>query len=472
MNITVWNNFSKRDKSTLQPTGGTSISNVILKEATSVESPTFVLSSNDLDINYVQAFGHYYFVDDVQSVRNGVIEVKCSIDPGATYKSDIGSYNAYVERSASSYDVMIADPEVVIKNSRSYWQSGTPASTNKIPSIFDAQGSYIISVLNDVGSGAGFTTYYAIGVPALQTLASYCNQNLGDDVSITDFIDWLKVTFLKTADAIIDCKWLPVSWSTIQSAPSLTSEQIKIGKDPVAPGGVALYAYRFTNISVVASTAISINLQHRYSDFRKANPYTRGLLNLPFYGFWEFNPLDFNSDTIAVQYAVDLSTGDCMIVISGDKTVATLHIDVGLTVPVGKVGNQGVAGVSQFLSGATGVAAALSGAASPIAGIASAALSVNGFANMALGISPSVHGSMQGRAGSVINRSVYAILTFCDTSDPADLVADKGRPLMDRVQISTLSGYVKCSDADVPISAKTSDRKAVNDLLNSGFYYE
>ena len=71
---------------------------VNLKEGTSIEKPTFLLRGDLFSCNYVQAFNHYYFVDDIKSVRNGLTEIDCSMDVLATFKTEIGSYNALIER--------------------------------------------------------------------------------------------------------------------------------------------------------------------------------------------------------------------------------------------------------------------------------------------------------------------------------------------------------------------------------------
>ena len=60
-----------------------------------------------------------------------------------------------------------------------------------------------------------------------------------------------------------------------------------------------------------------------------------------------------------------------------------------------------------------------------------------------------------------------------DTKDPDDLLAREGRPVMKLTTLSTLNGmYIKCSDASVPIAGMGSEKDAVNDFLNSGFYLE
>ena len=113
MTIKYWTNFSKRKNSTKQPTGGTSVT-CQLKEGTSIEKPVFLLTGDLFTCNYIEAFSHYYFVDDVKSVRNGLTEVSCSMDVLATFKTEIGSYNALIERSASFYDAKYPDPSVCV----------------------------------------------------------------------------------------------------------------------------------------------------------------------------------------------------------------------------------------------------------------------------------------------------------------------------------------------------------------------
>lgn len=47
-----------------------------------------------------------------------------------------------------------------------------------------------------------------------------------------------------------------------------------------------------------------------------------------------------------------------------------------------------------------------------------------------------------------------------------------GRPCYKNVKINTLTGFVKCAGASVPINGLASDRDRINAYLNSGFYYE
>ena len=111
MNIRVWSSFTKRQNSTLQPstTGSTQVT-CVLKEETSIRNPSFILADPMPQVTYVQAFGNYYFVTDIINMDAHRAEVVCSLDVLATYRSSILSYTAFVERSASNYDVYINDP--------------------------------------------------------------------------------------------------------------------------------------------------------------------------------------------------------------------------------------------------------------------------------------------------------------------------------------------------------------------------
>ena len=464
MNIVTWDNFVKRRNSTKRPAATGTTHTATLKEATSIEKPTFVFASNDFSINYVQAFGHYYFVDDIKSVRNGIIEVSCSMDVGATFKSQIGSYTAFVERSYSYRNLMIPDPYVAMLNYEQVVEQVVSSS------IFDDVGFYVISVLNDVGSNAGFTSYYVITAASIKALAAYVNTDWGSGVQ--DFLQWLQATFLHTADAIIDCIWLPLQLSNIPAAP-LSLETVKVGVDSVT----GVQAYRFTGPAIYTNSW-TVPIPHVYNDFRKGAPYTTGKLYMFGYGMIDINPLDFPGDNVYVSMSIDLATGDTILELNasaGSQLVACYTYNIAVPCPVGHV-TQGSA--SNAASGVLSTAGAIAGAIAAPAGAATAAASVGAVASgvntLASMMQPtmSMRGGKGGRAMISLDPNIRLTLLVKSTTDPDELKLTQGSIFMKETQISLLSGYVKCSNAEVPIAGMESDKQAVNDLLNSGFYYE
>lgn len=465
MTIDYWTNFSKRKNSTKQPSSGTSLT-VTLKEGTSIEKPVFLISGDHFDICYVKAFtNHYYFVDDIKSVRNGLTEVSCSMDPMATFKSTIGSYEAFIERAASDYDAWLPDPSCSILP---YLET----DENSLASGLNSVGCFAVSVLNTIGSGVGFTTTYLMDVTNLKKLANYCNTDWGS--LITDplaIVEWMQAVFLKTANSVIDCIWLPIDYSTVSSLPNTSSETVEVGVDQIS----GCFGYRLTGVCVkqISLTGLSFPTPVYYNDFRIYAPYTLYKLYVPGYGMIDIVKQDFPLG-LQIEMDIDMSTGDTMVYLeSGTNLIATLHYNIGVSCPVGKVGSDvtGTA-VGIIQSRANIVSADVPGNRySDVSRLEAAASGVNAFSSFA-GVTPSVSGSKGGRA--LIQNGLNFILTqLCHhTIVPSDYGPTNGYMLMQKRTISALSGYIKCINASVPISGMQQDRDTINNYLNTGFYYE
>lgn len=101
--MTFYSNFSKRENSTKQPTGGTSY-NVAFKEGFSIMSGTVKLQVNfDTAKTYTAAkYGDkFYKVNDIVSISNDIVEISLSLDYLATYRSNIAAYRGLITRCPS-----------------------------------------------------------------------------------------------------------------------------------------------------------------------------------------------------------------------------------------------------------------------------------------------------------------------------------------------------------------------------------
>ena len=101
--MTFYSNFSKRENSTKQPTGGTEY-NIAFKDNFSILGGKILIS---LGLISAQAFkealfsNYYYFVTDAVTVTNDVTELTLSIDYLATYRSNIAAYRGLITRCPS-----------------------------------------------------------------------------------------------------------------------------------------------------------------------------------------------------------------------------------------------------------------------------------------------------------------------------------------------------------------------------------
>lgn len=79
--------------------------NGVLKEESSVKNPviTFELS-NPSNYNYAQipAFGRYYWIDDITSVRNGIWRISMTVDPLKSFSSQILQLSPIIERTSDA----------------------------------------------------------------------------------------------------------------------------------------------------------------------------------------------------------------------------------------------------------------------------------------------------------------------------------------------------------------------------------
>lgn len=463
MTIYYWTSFTKRKNSTKQPSSGTSLT-VRLKEGTSIETPTFLLTGDKFDIVYVKAFSdHYYFVTDIKSVKNGLTEISCKMDALATFKSTIGSYSAFVERSSYTNNPWIPDEGCSML-------PYTVTSTSYVDTLFDSTGVFALSVLNDLGSGVGFTTTYLMNKDNLAILANYCNTDYGS--LVTDplaIVEWLQAVMFKTASMIVDCIWIPLPYSGTYSNLSQL-ETVKVGVDNVT----GCQGYRVMG-NCVSNKSYSITLPTptHANDFRSYAPYTLYKLYIPGYGVVDINQADFYNG-LNMTYDTDMVTGDTMVYLySSTKIISSYHINIGVSCPVGKVG----ADVTGTITNTLGMAANIATARIPgnryadVSKIEAVSSGISALTS-ALGPTSSVSGSKGGRAVIASGKTISVTMLEHDTITPADYNPTSGLMLMEQKQISSIPGYIKCINASVPISGMEAERDEINSFLNSGFYYE
>ena len=76
-----------------------------------------------------------------------------------------------------------------------------------------------------------------------------------------------------------------------------------------------------------------------------------------------------------------------------------------------------------------------------------------------------------GNISNILNNQILEFNSYACTSIEPDK-ASEGFVDGNICPISGLTGFVKCRNASIEISGFTGDQEAVNNYLNSGFYYE
>lgn len=85
-----------------------------LKNETSIIDPVIIFEgslSNLKNCNYctISEFGRSYFVNDIRSVRNGLIELTCHVDVLSTYATAIRGNRAIIKRQENNWNLYLND---------------------------------------------------------------------------------------------------------------------------------------------------------------------------------------------------------------------------------------------------------------------------------------------------------------------------------------------------------------------------
>ena len=189
MNVVLYSNFSKKENSTLQPSGSGTTFDCKLKDATGVLSPQLEFhfaSGNPGSYNYarINTFGRYYFIREWTYDR-GVWIAQLEVDTLATWKSFIGVATLYVTRAASAWNNRVVDNlypmiepcKMIGQMYQSPWTGndlvvGAIGCANTLGA--QARGAVNYYALDDVQTA--FLCFYLMHLPEVGTGASYIQQ--------------------------------------------------------------------------------------------------------------------------------------------------------------------------------------------------------------------------------------------------------------------------------------------------------
>lgn len=465
MIIKVWDNFSKRRNSTAQPSDGIT-KNVYLKEETSIEKPSFILMEPIAEYTYVQAFGRYYFVTDVINLDANRCQIDCDLDVLATYKADIISYTAFVERAAASYDEWINDPLLSMQQSIRTAQT----LTTSISSFFGS-GCFVAEVLAKDNGMVLYATDDLTPYQHILTPGVYTN---------TDKQQWIQSTIAQSFDLDVyvgSVKWMPFDASDIGIA---DSTHFYIGPVDLAvaasPWPYTIYKVAQNDMKYKFDLSLTLPSTGLYNDFRDSNPnYTKYLLYLPGVGLVNLDTALIgyaikNSKTVYADMLIDMVSGEITYLLrmgSDLNEFARYSGNISVDVPIGKAAVD-VTKSAKMVAGSIGAGASAGGwigaAFGAIAG------GVEAIYNALTPDTNMIGGS--GNKCEIYQRdnAIHLMHIQFGSKDYPTSVA--GRPLMQNVTLSGLSGYVKCGNASVPLAGHEEDMAAVNNYLNSGFYIE
>lgn len=489
MQITIYSGFKKRPNSTKQPTSGTNVT-VTLKEATSIENPTFILSGGVTsydDITAVLWDGRYYFVSDVISRHNGITELSCSIDRLATFKTDIGNADVFIERCSNAYDETLIDPYTSTQDT--VYTKGVastavfPAEPNK--GVLALQvASTAITPLTGGGVGVLFVEPGVFASPSPPNIEDVLAKLWTDGVSAN-----LKKTLADAWSAIIRAVYIPCFTVTKLSALSnFTYQDMYLGKEHFTDVLPLQYSNSQYPVAYEYEYEFDPESMAEYSTFKWRNlpPYCEWFLYLPFYG-----PVDVAADLflnhatgihpyLVVKATVDYCTGELTYtliyrvytgVTPHDALIAKYQTRMGVDVPLSNIRQGNALETMGHVISAVGGAVAMDPFHAISEGVAGVISSMQTQVSSIGGLSAGV-----GMALAEFGTNDPKIRLYCNGhrfgEEPNAHKDSVGCMLMRQATIAGRGGYVKCNNASVDIAGTQADKDAVNSMLNSGIFYE
>lgn len=473
MQITCYSNFSKKPNSTKQPTGAGTLVTCVLKKPTSIIRPVFELQGSTTTYNYIKWGSRYYFVDDIILTHNNYTEYHCSVDALASWKTEIGTSSEYVVRSYSNYDGILPDFLYPAQAGYTYNNDSIDLTTGIVPdpsnvlsaSWDNANGTYVVGIAG-ASQSSGSVGYYAMTAGDFSDmLDELFDTTLILDTSATDMLEITQKQLCNPFQYIVSCNWFPFAISTTYG-----KSYLKIGwwTTSTAQGYLLTRAMRTIEMGKTVTLTAHPEAASR-GGYLNNNPFTRRTLYAWCFGQIPLDSMDFVRDrTINVAIDIDLFTGKARLDVTAkdpNNVVATIsrqYAQFCAPVVISQATQDLIGGALSAVS--TGIGAfALPGGM--------------GVLGLASGINSAVNSMMpqvqtKGTTGSNIDFiGTPRVVSQFSYQAPMDDVHN-GRPLCMTKTISSLSGYIKCENAEIDIPGTQAERDAINSYMNDGFYYE
>ncbi len=491
LNIILYQ-FAKKLNSTARPNGTAKGVQGQLRESCSILAPEVGFtafgqteSPRAWNYAYIPDFGRFYFVDNWTWAR-GMWYANMTVDPLASWRTEIANSSEYIVRAASAYNPNVIDttyPTV----------AGCNQALVDITGLFTdqiSQGTFIMSV-----QAGGDQAKFGTNTTLLCTPGAMYNfaQKL---LANTDYLDIdpneisgnLAKALFNPIQYISYLMWIPVSVRPTDLKP-LSS--VPLGWWSI-DAGAGFFVIDENHDKVTWSHSLVIP-RHQQADgrhkFLRAAPYSEYKLYMPGFGLLDIEASKlYNMDSLTVKIVFDLYTGNMTLqLMDGDKPFQTLSGCCAVQAQIGQI--------ASMVSSGSGIVQAVTG------GLVAGAQSffgqaqditrkihdwINGASTVGLDQNvTSIANGIQSGAQQATSESVtkggqggvaeYGITPYlqCKFWNIVDQAPEhRGYPLCEIRKIGSLTGFVMCADSDFSAPATSMEISAIRDYLNNGFYFE
>ncbi|MBR5513684.1 MAG: hypothetical protein IKV85_06830 [Ruminococcus sp.] len=476
-------NTNKRENSTAIPSSFSVTRSCVLKNASSIINPVIELDCtvNDHTYNYcyIADFSRYYWVRDIV-YEDARIIYYLDCDVLASARAFIGNASMYVLRSAADWNGDIIDTLYPTKVDHHYDRRTITSPWTVTKSGNFVNGSYVVGIRS--GNGVSYYVFSHVN------FALFVTDLLSDDF-VTAFITEYQLQTNPNLKMLVDpLQYIDsVLWFPFAITKGAAVTQVNVG-NTVLLNQTANVLGTFTSVSdYTTSLEFTVPvLSHPQAATRgqylNNASYTDVMLACPPFG--HFN-IDISRITSFVSGAnilgtiyIDLRTGHASlsidIVEQGTLTntewdnLVYAEAQCAVSIPLSQTISQGKLSVGEELSVVSGIVSSL--AKADIAGAI-------GTGMAAIEAEAKTHIPDLRKTGNTTSyTSLYEYYEFYINYDWLMVVDDdlsqRGRPLCEVRQLSTLAGYQLIADADIRTTLTAEEDRKIKQFLESGYFYE
>lgn len=354
MNIQLWSFDKKKNSTKLPPGTGSTL-------AGELKAP-FTLTGLEITFNfgkqdyaptfnycYVPNLSRYYFITDWY-YSGGLWTAVCAVDVLASFKTEIGNSQQYVERAYSRYNASIIDTAYLTRGdditrlydvitSTDFWGASAWGNT----------GTVVIGVVGSSSFATGAVTYYAM---SQATFGALMNTMLGSiswaGISATEISTELQKALINPTQYIVSCRWYPIVFSGFNQGSTTTA--LKLGWWTFTLAGTARILSTVSSAFITRQNEFTIPKnpwKSTRTDYLDMSPYSTYYFKFLPFGVFEIDSTELYDKTyLGVHVEVDLMTGSAILKLCAKDTLSSYNWDnaffvtegqVGVTIPIGQV---------------------------------------------------------------------------------------------------------------------------------------
>lgn len=446
--------FSKRENSTKRPTDAGAPYTGNLLESCSILKPSIGFNFGSTGngpgaYNYahIPEWNRYYWID-TWTWNAGLWYASMSVDALATWRDDIGASTQYVVRSSARFNGDIVDG----------LYPGTAAVVTQYDNIESpwnpADLSYMVGIIGKSGNGA--VTYYNMTPEQFTQLG----QLMMDETYWSESLETVTVAELKT-------QFNPIQYISSIVAVPFPASGFSISPIPFGWWDLELSAGLSSgerNFLFYMPLRKHPQASSRGSYLNSAQ-YTQYNCYVPGFGYFPLDPDEVRDvEQVAIEVSYDPKSSKARLYCrksAGGAILYTSSAVFGATVQLAQIGLKQTAELEAGLGFVSAISKAFQG----------------DFLGATSAINDATQATMpqlatQGSNGSLSDfwQPPQIISTFRPVVSEDN--EDRGRPLCERVQISTLPGYIVVADGDISLPATAEENRAVKSYMEGGFFYE